>query len=84
MEWRVLRKATRKRKLNCADQSFNKKSNRTWARVEHIFEVIKPLWGYRRTRYRGLGKNAAQVYTLAALANFYLARASRLTAAIAE
>ncbi|MYH08129.1 MAG: transposase, partial [Rhodothermaceae bacterium] len=72
------------RKLNCADQSFNKKSNRTRARVEHTFGVIKHLWGYRRTRYRGLAKNAAQVYTLAALANFYLARDSLLTVAIAE
>ncbi len=84
VEWRVLRKATRKRKLNCADQSFNKKSNRTRARVEHTFGVIKHLWGYRRTRYRGLAKNAAQVYTLAALANFYLARDSLRTVAIAE
>ena len=40
--------------------------------------VIKHLWGYRKTRYRGLSKNAAQVYTLAALANFYLARDSLL------
>ena len=78
VEWRVLRKATRKRKLNCADQSFNKKSNRTRAKVEHPFGVIKHLWGYRKTRYRGLSKNAAQVYTLAALANFYLARDSLL------
>ena len=84
MEWRVLRKATRKRKLNCADQSFNKKSNRTRVRVEHNFGVIKHLWGYRRTRYRGLAKNTAQVYALAALANLYLARDSLLTAAIAE
>ena len=43
VEWRVLRKATRKRKLNCADQSFNKKSNRTRARVEHTFGGIKHL-----------------------------------------
>ena len=31
--WRVLRKATRGRKLTCADRSFNRKSNRTRARV---------------------------------------------------
>ena len=77
VEWRVLRKGTRK--LNCADQSFNKKSNRTRARVAHTFGVIKHLWCDRKTRYRGLRKNAAQVYTLAALANFYLARDSLLT-----
>ena len=74
MEWRVLRKATRGRKLNCADRSFNTKSNRVCARVEHAFGVIKHLWGYRKVRYRGLAKNAAQIFTLFALANFYLAR----------
>ncbi len=83
VQWRVLRKATRTRKLNCADQSFNRKSNRTRARVEHTFGVIKHLWGYRRTRYRGLDKNAVQVYTLLALANFYLARDSLRAPAIA-
>ena len=74
MEWRVLRKAKRGRKLTCADHSFNRKSNRTRARVEHPFGIIKHLWGYRKVRYRGLAKNAAQVFTLFALANVYLAR----------
>ena len=68
--WRVLRKATRKRKLDCTDQSFNRKSNRTRARVEHVFGVIKHQWGFRKVRYRGLEKNTAQLYTLFALANF--------------
>ena len=75
VQWHVLRKATRTRKLPCADQSFNKKSNRTRSRVEHTFGVIKHLWGYCKTRYRGLDKNAARVYTRA---NFYLARDSLL------
>ena len=67
--WRVLRKATRSRKLNCADQSFNRKSNRTRARVEG--GVIKHQWGYRKVRYRGL--HSAQLYSLFALANFHMA-----------
>lgn len=72
--WRVNRKARRGKKLTCADRSFNRKSNRTRARVEHLFGVVKNLWGYRKVRYRGLDKNAAQVFTLLALANLYLAR----------
>lgn len=72
--WRVSRKGRRGRKLNCADQSFNRKSNRTRARVEHIFGVVKHLWGYRKVRYKGLDKNAAHAFTLFALANLYLAR----------
>lgn len=74
VEWRVLRKAKRGKKLTCADHSFNRKSNRTRARVEHPFGIIKHLWGYRKVRYRGLAKNAAQLFTLFALANVYLAR----------
>ena len=53
---------------------FNRKSNRTRAKVEHAFGVIKILWGYRKVRYRGLAKNTGQVYTLLALANIYMAR----------
>ena len=74
VDWRVSRKASRGKRLNCADRSFNRKSNRTRSRVEHAFGVVKHLWGYRKVRYRGLEKNGAQVFTLFALANFYLAR----------
>ena len=34
------------------------------AKVEHPFRVIKRQFGYVKTRYRGLAKNAAQVTTL--------------------
>ena len=64
IDWRVNRKARRGKRLNCADRSFNRKSNRTRSRVEHAFGVVKHLWGYRKVRYRGLEKNAAQVFTL--------------------
>jgi IS5 family transposase len=74
LTWRVSRKANRGKKLNCADTSFNRKSNRTRARVEHLFGVVKHLWGYRKVRYKGLDKNAAHAFTLFALANLYLAR----------
>lgn len=78
--WRVNRKARRGKKLNCADRSFNKKSNRVRAHVEHAFGIVKHLWGYRKVRYRGLDKNAAQVFTLFALANFYKVRHELLAA----
>ena len=38
------------------------------ARVEHPFHILKNLFGYRKTRYRGLAKNTAQLYSLFALA----------------
>jgi len=74
VNWRVNRKASRNKKLNCADRAFNRKSNRTRSRVEHLFGVIKHLWGYRKVRYKGLEKNAAQVFSLLALANLYMSR----------
>jgi IS5 family transposase len=72
--WRINRKAKRGKKLNIADRSFNKKNNRTRAKVEHLFGVIKNLWNYRKVRYKGLNKNAAQVFSLVALANLFLVR----------
>lgn len=74
IEWRVNRKAKRGKKLNIADRSFNRKSNRTRAKGEHAFRIVKDLWGYTKTRYRGIEKNATQVFTLFALANLYLCR----------
>lgn len=72
--WRINRKAKRGRQLTCADRAFNRKSNRVRARVEHAFGIIKHLWGYRKVRYKGLDKNAAQLFTLFTLANFYMVR----------
>lgn len=72
--WRINRKAKRGKKLNCADRAFNRKSNRRRARVEHAFGVVKNLWGYRKVRYKGLDKNATQVFMLFALSNLYMAR----------
>ncbi|WP_413615399.1 IS5 family transposase [Halomonas cupida] len=43
------------------------------AKVEHPFHVIKNLFGYRKTRYKGLAKNQAQLFSLFGLANLVLA-----------
>ena len=50
------------------------------ARVEHPFHIIKNLFKHRKTRYRGLAKNTAQLHTLFALANLVIARRSLLAA----
>lgn len=44
------------------------------AKVEHPFRVIKRQFGYLKVRYRGLAKNTAQVFTLFALSNLWMAR----------
>lgn len=38
------------------------------AKVEHPFHVVKNLFRHRKTRYRGLAKNAAQLFSLFGLA----------------
>lgn len=43
------------------------------ARVEHVFAVVKRLWGFSKVRYRGLAKNASRAFTALAVANVYLA-----------
>ena len=42
-------------------------------KVEHVFAVVKRLFGYRKTRYRGLRKQMLKSYIMFALANLYLA-----------
>ncbi|WP_395137534.1 IS5 family transposase [Schlegelella aquatica] len=51
------------------------------AKVEHPFRVIKRQFGYMKVRYRGIAKNAAQVLTLFALSNLWMARRRLLPAA---
>ncbi len=43
------------------------------AKVEHPFHVVKNLFRHRKTRYRGLAKNTAQLFTLFGFANLLLA-----------
>jgi len=52
------------------------------ARVEHPFHILKNLFRHRKTRYRGLAKNTAQLQTLFALANLFIAR-RRLLSSVA-
>lgn len=44
------------------------------AKVEHPFHVVKNLFGHRKTRYKGLDKNTAQLFSLFGFANLMLAR----------
>ncbi len=47
-------------------------------KVEHPFRIIKCLFGYRKTVYRGLKKNENRLYAMFACANLYvLAKAGR-------
>ena len=50
------------------------------AKVEHPFRVIKRQFGHVKMCYRGLRKNTAQLLTLFALSNLWIARGKLLAA----
>jgi len=74
IKWRVSRKACRHYQLSPEDLEYNHKQSQVRAKGEHAFLVVKHLWHYTKVRYKGLYKNAMQVFSLFALANLYLAR----------
>lgn len=48
-------------------------------KVDHVFSVVKNIFKYRKTRYRGLRKQTAKLNIMFALANLYLADRKSLT-----
>ena len=60
--------------VNEVERGKNRNKSRIRARVEHVFGVVKRLWGFGKVRYRGLQKNATRAFTALALANIYLSR----------
>ena len=79
-QWHVAMRAGLRRKLNpfiapqfeAIEREQRKASVR--AKVEHPFRVLKRQFGYTKVRYRGLAKNTAQIVTLFALSNLWMAR----------
>ena len=72
--WGVMRKAPKGGKLHPEDDRINRIISMVRAKVEHPFRVLKRQFGYVKTRYRGLAKNRAQLFTLFALGNLFLVR----------
>jgi len=57
-----------------AKRKIEKAKAQVRAKFQHPFRVIKRLFGYVKTRFRGLAKNTAQLVTLFALSNLWMAR----------
>lgn len=68
------KKASRNRPLSDIEQSRNRTKSNVRAKVEHVFGVVKRVFGYAKTRYRGLDKNAQAMFVVSALANIFMAR----------
>jgi len=58
-----------------AERAKNRNKSKIRARVEHVFAVVKRLWGFTKVRYRGMEKNATRAFVALGLANIYMARA---------
>jgi IS5 family transposase len=80
VRYRVNRRPTESRPLTEQWRAINRARSRTRARGEHAFRVVKQLWGFAKTRYRGLAKNLARAQTMFALANLYLLRTQLMAA----
>src|SRR5207249_12294781 len=52
----------------------NRTKSRVRSKVEHVFAVMKLKFGFVKLRFRGLKKNATQLFAVCALVNLYLAR----------
>jgi IS5 family transposase len=84
VNWHVAMRPGKRRALdkanpldNLIDQIERLKAS-VRAKVEHPFRVIKRQFGHVKVRYRGLKKNTAQLATLFALSNLWMARAKLL------
>jgi len=80
IKWSVNRRGSRWYRLTEDDITRNHQQSQVRAKVEHIFRVVKHLWHYQKVRYKGLYKNAVQIYSLFTLANIYQVRRELATA----
>jgi IS5 family transposase len=84
--WHVAMRPGLRRKLNpfvepdFVAERVEKMKASIRAKVEHPFRVLKRQFGFTKVRYRGLAKNTAQVVTLFALGNLWLARRQLMAA----
>lgn len=75
--WHVaMKRGARKRLGDSAEdrlaEQWEQLKAKVRAKVEHPFHVVKNRFGHRKVRYRGLGKNEAQLFTLFGMANLLL------------
>ena len=74
VEWFIALRPGQRKALEQEDprREEEKKKAGIRARVEHPFRYIKQVFGYNKTRYRGLQKNASRLYLLLGFANLLI------------
>jgi IS5 family transposase len=63
------KRAYRNAPLTDADRETNRRKSSVRSKVEHPFLTLKRLWGFAKTRYRGLAKNANRAFAMLAMVN---------------
>jgi len=56
------------------ERGKNRTKSGVRAKVEHSIGVIKRVFGFTKTRYRGLAKNTQRLWVSCGLANLFIAR----------
>jgi len=72
-------KAHRHRPLSEVERARNRTKSKVRAKVEHVFLVMKRIFGWGKVRYRGLAKNTTWLFVSCGLTNLYLVRRRLLT-----
>lgn len=68
------KKGSRHRKLTEQERSRNAHKSKVRAKVEHLFGIIKNLFGFKKVGYCGLDKNANHSFESCALANIVVVK----------
>jgi IS5 family transposase len=63
-----------KKRIDEVQRAKNRTKSKVRSRVEHVFGVIKRVFGFDKVRYRGLDKNANRLFATCALANLFIVR----------
>src|SRR5438309_2062958 len=63
-----------KDRIDEVERAKNRTKPTVRSKVEHVFAVMKLKFGVVKLRYRGLKKNATQLFAVCALVNLYLLR----------
>ncbi|WP_460185553.1 transposase [Thermopirellula anaerolimosa] len=56
------------------EKARNPRKSRIRSRVEHVFKVMKHVFGWRKTRFRRIFKNLQYALGVASAVNIYLHR----------
>jgi IS5 family transposase len=72
--------SSRAQNLSARQRKSNRTKSRVRSRVEHVFHVLKRIFGFVKVGYRGLAKNSHRLAVNFALSNLYLSRRRLLRA----